>query len=187
MAFLPNAFNIMRIGLDYNVPSILRRSMVEVTSWNFDETLEDEDIPMSRRIMLFKARDELGKRVIESFRKVPFDFESCPSTLTGKDLCSSKNTGRRLLKYRRKLAALDVEKEYFCDPLCGLQGLYDADWDKEGFYAECVSLARTAWRKEQRDIWAKLDEWFELNKDDEAHGDEEDGNDEGQDDAETVA
>ncbi|TFK82510.1 hypothetical protein K466DRAFT_666465 [Polyporus arcularius HHB13444] len=47
-----------------------------------------------------------------------------------------------------------------CRPLETLERIIAIDWEKEGLCAECVKDKREEWRGEQRDVWARMDEWL---------------------------
>ncbi|KAI0697299.1 hypothetical protein C8T65DRAFT_26069 [Cerioporus squamosus] len=47
-----------------------------------------------------------------------------------------------------------------CRPLETLERIIAIDWEKEGLCPECVKDKREEWRREQRDVWARLDEWL---------------------------
>ncbi|KAI0808016.1 hypothetical protein C8Q74DRAFT_108439 [Fomes fomentarius] len=48
-----------------------------------------------------------------------------------------------------------------CRPLETLDRIIAIDWAKEGLCAECVKDKTEEWRAEQRDMWAKIDEWLQ--------------------------
>jgi hypothetical protein len=44
-------------------------------------------------------------------------------------------------------------------PLETLQDIIDIGWDKHGLCASCVNEKRDEWRREQQNVWAKMDQW----------------------------
>ena len=55
-----------------------------------------------------------------------------------------------------------LEDNGLCRPLETLDRIIAIDWATEGLCAECVRDKTEEWRGEQRDVWARMDDWLRL-------------------------
>ena len=53
-----------------------------------------------------------------------------------------------------------IENDGVYKPLETLQSIIDIDWGYHGLCSSCVVEKRAEWRKEQEDIWEKIDNWI---------------------------
>lgn len=53
-----------------------------------------------------------------------------------------------------------LDENGLCRPLETLEEIIAIDWAAEGLCEECVRDKREEWRGEQRDVWARMDEWL---------------------------
>jgi len=48
------------------------------------------------------------------------------------------------------------------DVICGLDDLINEDWESAGFCEACIAKCKHEEVEKKKELWAKLDEWFEL-------------------------
>ncbi|KAG6811678.1 hypothetical protein H0H92_006333 [Tricholoma furcatifolium] len=74
--------------------------------------------------------------------------------------CISGDIDRLNRTYQKLVEASGMRRRFHFDPVCGIQALVDAGWEKEGMCTECVHKRQELWKAERQRLWAEMDWWF---------------------------
>lgn len=151
-----------------SIKPILKRALYELV--RADGLGQDDDDDTGRtdeRKLLLKARERLTSIWVTSAASLPSEFLTCSSkSAQERAICITRDT-KSTNKAHAKLKP--IFERYKWDPMCGFKALMEAPWREEGFCEACIVLRKTIWQNERQRCWTNLDQWFELDTEENDH------------------
>ncbi|KAI0744062.1 hypothetical protein C8Q80DRAFT_1184827 [Daedaleopsis nitida] len=153
-----NAEEALALAVKYDIPSI--RKTLYYTVATHPHEAEDpapdvsEDAPKSHPHLspeLSVRCDALLEKLVDQFTPVLFTVATA-----GHMAC----TGVFAEKWMTLVIGPALEDNGLCRPLETLDRIIGIDWAAEGVCTECVRDKTDEWRAEQREVWARIDDWL---------------------------
>jgi hypothetical protein len=181
---LENTAKVIALARECGVPGVLKRAFYElVRKPGFDDSEEigsgdevcgegddggdsegtsdhkgeDNLLSLTDLRLLFTVREKLTQ-IWLSVTLTPPRSPTCRSSANPCDGSKkSRTTVWTNVVHRSKIC-----ETYLFDPIVGLDALSNAPWAEAGFCNVCIKGKQEVWKQEMRRLWAKLDEWLEL-------------------------